>query len=359
MSEKQSQLKVCLVAPFPPRKGGVTVQTALLAKYLEKSGAKVLNVDTNLQSLRKRGLGPIRIALQPWVVLGRMLRIIPKSDVVHFEAASFWGFMPTWLGVPLARLFRKRSVLSYHGGMGPEFIDRYGWLATMPMRKCSVLTVCSQKLLTEFTARGVKAELHHNLFEAERFVFRDRVKMEPAICWTRSMEETYDPLSAVKTFEIVRKRYPEATLKMAGEGPLMQTCADYIAGQKVEGIELTGRLPSEGVADLMLRSSICLNTSRIDGLPTALLEAAATGLPIVTTPVGGIASLFEDGVSAVFVEIGDCEAMANAICAFLEDPDRARAMGAAARAAALEYSWPKVRTEYVRFYDVSDSELHA
>jgi glycosyltransferase involved in cell wall biosynthesis len=172
------------------------------------------------------------------------------------------------------------------------------------------------------------------------------------------MDEAYDPLSAVKTHQIVRQQYPNATLTMAGDGHLTRSLVDYIAERGIEGVSLTGRLTAEGVAGLLAESSICLNTSRVDGLPTALLEAAATGLPIVTTSVGGIVSLFEDGVSALFVEPGDCEAMANAICGLIEDPDRARAMGAAARAVAIEYSWPVARADYVRFYGVSNSVLH-
>lgn len=344
------KFRVCLVAPFPPRKGGVTVQTALLTQYLEDSGVEVLKVDTNLQWLRSRGLGPIRLALQPWFVWFRMLRQMPKCDVVHFQSASYWAFMPTFLGVPLARLLGKRSVVSYQGSLGPAFIDRCGWIATMPLRRCTVPTVCSRELREAFGARGIETELHHNLFEAERFRFRERTVIEPKICWTRSLDDIYDPVSALKAFELVRKPYPEATLAMTSNGPLRQALTDYIAQHDLSGATLTGRLPSEDIVRLMLDSSICLNTSVNDGLPTALLEAAATGLAIVTTNVGGIGSLFENGVSAMLVEPGDYEAMAHAVCELLAHPDKARAMGAAARAVAEEYSWQNVSGEYARFY---------
>ena len=335
----------------------MTVQTALLTRYLEQNGVEVLRVDTNLQWLRRRGLGPIRLAMQPWVVLFRMLRSIPKCDVVHFQAASFWAFMPTFLGVPIARLFGKRSVVSYQGGGGPEFIDRCGWIARMPMRKCTVLTVCSRLLQRGFAARGIEAQLHHNLFEAERFTFRERPSVEPKICWTRSLDEIYDPLSALKTFELVRERYPNATLAMTSNGVLMQSLKDYIAEHEISGATLTGRLPTEDVARLMIDSDICLNTSINDGLPAALLEAAATGLPIVTTRAGGIGSLFEHDVSAVFVETGDYRAMAEAICDLLDHPDKARAMGIAARDVAVQYSWDHTRSEFAGFYGMPDSTL--
>lgn len=348
------RLRVCIVSPFPPRKGGVAVQAGLLARYLERSGVKVLRVDTNLQCLRARGLGPLRLALQPWVVLVRMLRQMPRCDVVHFHAASFWGYMPTFIGVPLARLFRKRSVVSYHGGMGPRFLDRCGWFARMPLKLCTVATVCSEKLYQEFWARGLEVELHHNLFESERFTFRERANIEPKICWTRSLEEIYDPLTALRAFGLVKKRYKDAVITMAGSGPTHGMLAEYISRNDLSGATLAGQLSPDEVARLMAESSICLNTSHCDGLPTALLEAAATGLPIVTTKVGGIASLFRDGESAVFVDPGDADAMADAICKLVENPDKARAIGAEARKAVEQYTWSRNRGEFARFYGAAE-----
>jgi glycosyltransferase involved in cell wall biosynthesis len=197
MSDVSDKLRVCMVAPFPPRRGGVTVQTALLVRYLEQEGVEVVKVDTNLSSLRIRGLGPLRLVLQPWVVLFRLLRSVPKCDVVHFQSASYWGYMPTLIGVPIARLFRKRTVLSYQGGMGPRFMDRFGWFAKMPFRVATVATVCSLQLQDAFAKRGIRTELLSNLFDAGLFRFRDREKIEPKLVWTRSMEEVYDPLAAL------------------------------------------------------------------------------------------------------------------------------------------------------------------
>ena len=356
---REHKLNICMVAPFPPRKGGVTVQSALLTRYLKKSGVRVLKVDTNLQCLRVRGFGPLRLALQPWVVLFRLLIQIPKCDVVHFHAASFWGYMPTFIGIPIALLFRKRSVVSYHGGKGPRFFDRCGWFAKMPLKVCTVATVCSDKLYEEFHARGIKVELHHNLFESTRFKFCERANIGPNICWIRSLDEIYDPLAAIKSFDLLRKRYPNASLTMAGNGPMHAMLADYISRHAISGVTLAGRLSADDVARLMSESSICLNTSHCDGLPTALLEAAATGIPIVTTKVGGIATLFKDGESAVFVEPGDCEAMSDAICWLIENPDKAKAMGVAARDVSEKYTWHRNSAEYERFYGLTKGTLSA
>lgn len=343
--------RVCLLAPYPPRKGGVTVQTELLARALEREGAVLLKVDTNLQKLRFPILGtPIRLAVQPWVVAFRLIRMLPKCEVVHIQAAANWGYLPALIGVPLARLFRKRSVMSFQSGIGPIFMDRFGWLVKMPFRRATVATVCSRELQEAFRDRGIETTLLHNLFESELFRFRRRAVVEPSMIWTRSFEELYDPYAAVEVFEIVSERYPSATMTMTSNGVLLKSVAAYIESRGLSGITLTGRVPKEEVARLMNEAGVCINTSRYDGLPTALLEAGASGLPIVTTNVGGIPSFFQDGVSAIFVDVGDHQAMAEAIMQLIEDPEKAAVMGEAARDAVADYSWDRASAVLAEVY---------
>lgn len=350
MVSQERKLRVCMVAPFPPRKGGVTVQTALLTRYLEQSGIEVLKADTNLQSLRRRGLGPIRLALQPWVVLFRMLGSISKCDVVHFLAASYWGFTPTALGVPLCRMLGKHSVVSYLGGQGPQFIDRFPWLTKPIFRRATVITVCSNELKDEFERRGVACELVNNIFESELYTPSIRNSVKRKLAWTRAFEETYDPMGAIKAFEIVKSRFPDASLVMTSNGSLMAQVQNYIRERQIQDVSLPGRVPKEDVADFMRRADICINTSQLDGLPTALLEAAGTGLPIITTPVGGIPTAFTDGVSAMMVPVGDPEALANAIIDLIENPDRADRIGSAGREVALCHTWERLKETWMRIY---------
>jgi glycosyltransferase involved in cell wall biosynthesis len=73
-----------------------------------------------------------------------------------------------------------------------------------------------------------------------------------------------------------------------------------------------------------------------DGLPVALVEAAAMGLPLISTPVAGIPEIVIDGVTGIIVPQRDAEALARAILRLLEDPELCRTMGQAARRRAEE-----------------------
>lgn len=351
--------RVCLLAPYPPRKGGVTVQTQLLADALEREGATLLKVDTNLQKLRFPVLGtPIRLAAQPWVVAFRLLMALPKCEVLHIQAAVNWGYLPALIGVPLARLFGRRSVMSFQSGLGPVFMDRFGWLVKMPFLYADVTTVCTRELHEEFGKRGFDTVLMHNLYESEIFKYRERTRVEPKIVWTRSFEKLYDPWSAIKTFEIVKREYPEATMTMTSTGPLWSPIKDYVDSNGIKGIDLPGRVPTERVSELMTEASICLNTTQQDGLPTALLEAGACGLAIVSTNAGGIPSLLKDGVSGLLVNVGDYEAMAAAVVRFVREPDLALRLGDGAREAVKDYSWERTSAVLADCYGFVGEQRH-
>ena len=310
----------------------------------------MLRVDTNLASLRAKGLGPIRLLLQPFVILVRSLRWMPACDVVHYQAASNWAFMPVIVTTWLAKLLRKRVVISYQGGGGPRFIDRFPWLSKPFMRIADVTTVCSTELEREFTKRNLSVVFVHNMFDDSAFVYRDRNRIEPRIVWNRSMDEIYDPLTAVRTFEIVKQRYPQASMVMTSNGAMMNEVRRYLADHRIEGITLPGRVPLVDLVRFMNEADICLNTSIIDGLPTSMLEAAACGLPIVTTPAGGIPSLFKDGESAVFFPFGGYREAADAITELIENPTKAQSMGRTASKVSDDYKWARVAEELSAVY---------
>jgi glycosyltransferase involved in cell wall biosynthesis len=100
---------------------------------------------------------------------------------------------------------------------------------------------------------------------------------------------------------------------------------------------LPGLQPGDvALMELLARTAVFVLPSQIDKSPYSVLEAMFAGVPVVSTRVGGIPELVEDGVTGLLVEPGDDEALLAAITALLDDPARAEAMGAAGRSRALE-----------------------
>lgn len=101
--------------------------------------------------------------------------------------------------------------------------------------------------------------------------------------------------------------------------------------------------------EVMSSFDVVVLSSRNEGSPVALIEALASGVPCVATDVGGVRSVVADGESGYLVPAGDDAAMAAAVAAVLEDPERSRSMGEAGRA--------HVRTRFDQVRLVSDIRM--
>jgi glycosyltransferase involved in cell wall biosynthesis len=151
-------------------------------------------------------------------------------------------------------------------------------------------------------------------------------------------------------FALVSAKHPDWRLWIYGSG---QNRQELLA--QVERLGLTGRAHLPGLtprlSDQFAKVSIFVLSSRFEGLPMVLLETMTAGLPPVAfdCPTGP-AEIIDDGVSGLLAPAENVEALAGRICELIEDPDRRRAMGAAARRGVERFSMPVVRQQWERLF---------
>ncbi|MBW8895256.1 MAG: glycosyltransferase family 4 protein, partial [Acidobacteria bacterium] len=98
--------------------------------------------------------------------------------------------------------------------------------------------------------------------------------------------------------------------------------------------------------------SIRENSGNVDGLPNVVLEAMASGTPLVTTAAGGIGAVIESGRTGLIVPERDSGAIAGAIRELLDDPGRAREIGDAARREVdRRFGWDRAAARFEAAYD--------
>jgi len=139
-----------------------------------------------------------------------------------------------------------------------------------------------------------------------------------------------DHPTLVDAAKIVLARRPDARFVLAGEGTTVHAVREQIGAL---GVRDAFRLPGfvDDVPALLGALDLFVLSSYLEGLGTSVLDAQASGVPVVATAVGGVPEMIEDRVNGRLVPPRDPAALAGAILEALEDPEQARARAGKAR----------------------------
>ena len=157
-----------------------------------------------------------------------------------------------------------------------------------------------------------------------------------------------DPLTLVQAFAAVSN--PKAHLVVLGEGPLTPAVVELVRSLKLESrVHLLGK--RDDVARCLAGSDLFVMASRYEGNPLAVMEAMASGLPVVGTAVGGVPDLVDSGTHGILVPAGEPAALGRAMELLCSNPETRQSMGAAARERAIrEFSLEQMVEAYDALY---------
>jgi sugar transferase (PEP-CTERM/EpsH1 system associated) len=157
--------------------------------------------------------------------------------------------------------------------------------------------------------------------------------------------------TAVRTIARLADASPTVKLAIVGEGPERQRIESEIRRCGVEGrVRLLGR--RQDVPRLLAAADALLLTSISEGIPLTVIEAMAAGLPVVSTDVGGVPEIVEEGATGLLVPSANDEQLAERLLRLARDPGLCRDLGARGRARARQqFSEEQMHSAYVRLYE--------
>jgi len=349
------------------RTGGDPVGVLMLTKGLGRGGSERLLVGTvaHLDPARFR---VVVAYLLPWKDALVAEVAASGADVVCLDAPS-----PTslaWLG-RLRRLVRERDVALVHThmpapaaaarlalpGRAPAFVHtehnlwgRYRpatrWANRLTWRRNVAAVAVSEAVAGSVRARRPRPEVVvHGLDAADRTGPLPRAAAcaalglgpdGPVVGTVGNLTAKKDHATLVEAMARLSGERPDARLVVVGAGPLE---ADLRARTARAG--LTDRAVLGGsrgdVAGILGAFDVFVLSSRVEGLPIALLEAMAAGRACVATAVGGVPEVITDGVDGLLVPPGDPDALAAALGKLLADPERRADLGARAAERAADF----------------------
>ncbi|HEX7807690.1 MAG TPA: glycosyltransferase family 4 protein [Thermoanaerobaculia bacterium] len=235
-----------------------------------------------------------------------------KFDLIHAHLtyASIWGAL-------LSRFTRIPCVATLHVAPPAQGSDRIkDRLMRFALNRWAARTIAVSGALREkyLAAGGIdpaKLIVAHNGISIERF------KRSTNTSRTLITVSVLRPGKGIEVLLEAMRRVKDATLIIAGDGPMRQAWTDL-----AQRLGIADRLRWMGyrndVETLLPEASVFVLPSLDDAFPTVLLEAMAAGLPVVATRVGGIPEIVDDGITGRLVPPNDPAALANAIESLLD-----------------------------------------
>jgi len=177
---------------------------------------------------------------------------------------------------------------------------------------------------------------------------------------TRNLEPIYDVETAIRALSLLRKRVPNVRMTIAGAGPELDKLQRAAASLDLEdAVRFAGRMDNAAIADLYRSADAMLNPSLVDNMPISVLEAFASGVPVVSTNVGGVPFIAQDGRNALLVPPSDPQACAAALERVLTDAVLAERLARAALEDAETYAWVRVKQLWLTEYQRAQSRYPA
>lgn len=322
-----------------------------IGNRLEKSGKTPTSADVLPGKLRKEGFSIKVVSSNPnkfLRLLEMIFAIFRLKNWVDFIIIDTYSTSNFWYAVTcgkIAHFLRIPVIFLLHGGNLPTRFSQSSPAVLKIFRKAHRLVAPSEYLFKNFQDFNFQnLKMIPNSLELENYHFSSRFSEIPNILWLRAFDETYNPEMALEVFKIVQKKYPDVTMKMLGpdkDGSLQRIQA--IVQKENLSIELPGKMSLKNWLQVTRECNVFLNTSRIDNMPVSVLEAMALGLPVISTNVGGLPYLIENGENGLLVNSGDAEKMARQVIKIFQDENQYSTLAQNGRHTAEHYSWQKVK----------------
>jgi len=225
--------------------------------------------------------------------------------------------------ITLNTLGLEKIIVFFHGWGESEamLIQRsrvIKFLFSQTFGKAKLILVLASSFKNSLINMGVEADkvrVMTTMFDGSIFegVSRDKRREKTLIFLSRFIREkgVYELLEA---FALIAKEFPESVLILAGDGPERVGIKRWIERHGMAGrVRLPGYVRGKRKAQLLMNGSIFVFPTYGEGCPVSLLEAMAAGLPVITTPVGGIRDIFVNNENGILLDTVSPERIAMAI----------------------------------------------
>ena len=349
---KGNQIRVLILAPGLHSEGGIrSVISRILPEIESRKNIEVIWLGTH------RTGSPISKIVYSLGALIKSIYFFPRTDIVHVHGSIGPSLIRKSAFIWLSRLFRCQVIFHFHATMiaFSEFFDSRGITASYcraTLRQCKKIVVLSDSWRPVVEAALPDNEItviYNPVMDVAKSQIRATVDV-PRILYLAHLVERKGYQDLINAFAAVSKQVENARLIFCGsgdEGRAREMCEQLGILNRVE---FRGWISDTEKIDELARTTIFCLPSYDEGLPMGVLEAMSFGLPIVTTPVGGIPDVLKHEENALLFNPGDIDAMAEALRRLLLNPDLRQSLADKALKDSIEFRPSRIGEQWVRLY---------
>ncbi len=347
--------RVCIVAPSLRYVGGQSVQADLLLRHWQNDpeiAISFLAVDPPLPRALAwaERIPGLRTILREPIYFWHLWRGLKDVDVAHIFSASYWSFLLAPTPATLfAKLRSSKMLINYHSGEARDHLQRFR-SAKFVLSRIDKIVVSSGYLVDVLREFGLPASAVPNIVDLSQFRYRERIPLRPHLVCTRGFSAYYSVDVVVRAFAEVKKEYPEAQLELVGNGPLEGNIRKLVADLHLTGVNFTGVASYREIGKYYDQADIFINASWLDNMPLSVIEAFASGTPVVTTSPECMPYLAKHERTGLLSPVGDEKALAANVIRLLRDPALAARLAQNARDESRNYTWEAVREQWLNTY---------
>lgn len=200
------------------------------------------------------------------------------------------------------------------------------WLSKNFNRACLIMVLA--RAFKDFMEKnGVTTPIHLTTTKVDDRLIKDfdissRNGKVNNILFLARIEKAKGVYITIDAFKILRERYPDLILSIVGDGTELPNVKKYIEENHIQGVRTTGALYGNDLIKELKTAQLSSSSSSYgEGMPTAVLECMAFGMPIFTRNVGGLPDFFEDGKMGYITDSLDPKDFAEAMIPYIEDPE--------------------------------------
>jgi glycosyltransferase involved in cell wall biosynthesis len=339
---KKARLRALVIAHDARAKGGVNNFLRIMRRKM-RPRVDVSRFANGRRHLERGKAATVKRLAHDYLRFAALLAC-RRFDVVHLNPTLDLSSLPREMVFAwLAKLVQpKAKVLLFYRGWDWTALDairtsrwkRAMFLATH--RRVDRVLLLSSSFKEALVTEGVRARNIHvvsTMFEGDKLrpvLERVPSKDPQMLVFMSRFLPAKGGATTIEAFAAIAADFPGARLTMAGDGPDMPRLRTLARNVGLEDrIDFVGYVAGEMKMELLARARLfVLPTAHPEGMPNAVLEAMAAGDVIITTPIGGITDVVENGANGSLLPSPDATGVAGEIRRYLEDPELAAAIGA-------------------------------